>query len=130
MSSVCEAEFPLGWPRGYLDYPRPRLGRPGSDARRLCAAFVRTIAGRPATYYDGAAMSRPSPDEFLPLPYFPWLSRPTTVPLDVEEAATALFLDGGDVKAAASRLKVSATTLNRLVRRCPRLQRLRDDLAA
>jgi hypothetical protein len=66
--------------------------------------------------------------EFLPLPYFPWLSRPETVPLDVEEAATALFLDGGDVKAAASRLKVSTSTLNRLVRRCPRLQRLRDDL--
>jgi hypothetical protein len=73
-------------------------------------------------------MSRPSPDEFLPLPYFPWLSRPETLPLDVEEAATALYLDGGDERAAASRLKVSTSTLNRLVRRCPRLMRLKADL--
>jgi hypothetical protein len=73
-------------------------------------------------------MSRPSPDEFLPLPYFPWLSRPTTVPLDVEEAATAIYLAKGDIGAAAGLLKVRVATLNRLVRRCPRLQRLRDDL--
>ena len=74
------------------------------------------------------AMSRPSPDEFLPLPYFPWDSRPETLPLDVEEAATALFLDGGDVKAAASRLKVSTTQLKKIVRRSLCLQRLCDDL--
>jgi hypothetical protein len=74
-------------------------------------------------------MSRPSHDEFLPLPYFPWLSRPETLPLDVEEAATALYLDGGDVKAAASRLKVLVTQLKKIVRRSPRLQRLSDNLA-
>jgi hypothetical protein len=74
-------------------------------------------------------MSRPSPDEFLPLPYFPWLSRPTTVPLDVEECATAIYLAKGDIGAAAALLKVSATQLKKVVRRYPRLQRLRADLA-
>jgi hypothetical protein len=88
--------------------------------------FDRTIAGRPVGYYDGAAMSRPSPDEFLPLPYFPWLSRPETLPLDLDEAATALYLAKGDPTAAAALLKVSPARLNRVVRRSPRLQRLVD----
>ena len=30
--------------------------------------------------------------EFLPLPYFPYDERPVTVPLDVEECATALYI--------------------------------------
>jgi hypothetical protein len=75
-------------------------------------------------------MSQPSPDEFLPLPYFPWLSRPETLPLDVEEAATAIYLAHGDIGAAAGLLKVTLAKLSRFVRRCPRLQRLRDDLAS
>jgi hypothetical protein len=69
-------------------------------------------------------MSQPSPDEFLPLPFYGWLERPPDLPIDPDEAATALYLGGGDVKDAASRLKVSTSTLSRLVRRCPRLQRL------
>ena len=73
-------------------------------------------------------MSQPSPDEFLPLAFFPWDTRPETVPLDVEECATAIYLAEGDIRAAAARLKVTAAKFNRMVRRCPRLQRLRDDL--
>jgi hypothetical protein len=77
-------------------------------------------------YYGRAAMSQPSPDEFVPLPYFPWLSRPETLPLDADEAATALYLAKGNPAAAAALLKVSPARLNRVVRRSPRLQRLVD----
>jgi hypothetical protein len=37
-------------------------------------------------------MARPSPDEFFPLPFFPYKERPLTIPLDIEECATALYL--------------------------------------
>ena len=45
-------------------------------------------------------------EEFLPLPHFPYDERPCTTPLDIEEAATALYLNGGDTDAAAERLNV------------------------
>jgi hypothetical protein len=67
-----------------------------------------------------------SRDEFVPLPFYPWLSRPETVPLDDDECATALFLAKGDVSAAADLLKVGPTRLKRSIRRCTRLQRLVD----
>jgi hypothetical protein len=47
-----------------------------------------------------------------------------TVQLDVDECATALFLDEGNVGKAAARLKVPVTTLNRCIRKWPQLQRL------
>ena len=34
-------------------------------------------------------------EEFLPLPYYPYESRPSHIPLEVEEAATALYLHDG-----------------------------------
>ena len=67
--------------------------------------------------------------EFLPLPYFPWISRPETLPLDPDEVATALYLARGNPTAAASLLKVSVSRINRVLRRVPKLARLRDDLA-
>jgi hypothetical protein len=70
-----------------------------------------------------------SAEEFAPLAFYPWDTRPLTVPLDVDECATALFLSRGDINAAAALLKVSATQFKKMVRRHPRLQRLRDDLA-
>jgi hypothetical protein len=63
------------------------------------------------------------------LPFYNWISRPETVPLTLEEAETAIFMSGGDIKAAASRLKVPPAKLNRFVRKYPRLQRLREELA-
>jgi hypothetical protein len=60
---------------------------------------------------------RPTADEFLPIPYYPWLSRPDSVPLDQAECATALFLDAGRLDLAAARLKVPATRLKRAIRR-------------
>jgi hypothetical protein len=73
-------------------------------------------------------MSRPQPYEFEPLAYFPWDSRPETLPLDVEEAATALYLAQGDINRAAARLKVTPARLNRTIRKSPRLIRLRVEL--
>jgi hypothetical protein len=70
-------------------------------------------------------MRRPTADEFLPLPYFGWLERPLSLPPDIEEAATALFLKRGDLNAAAARLKVTPARLDRVVRRSPRLMRLK-----
>jgi hypothetical protein len=69
-------------------------------------------------------MARPSQDEFAPLPYFNWDSRPDTVPLDTDECATALFLANGDVKGAADLLKVTVRQLQKLVRKVHRLQRV------
>ncbi len=66
--------------------------------------------------------------EFLPLAFFPWDSRPETVPLDPEEVATALYLAEGDPSAAACLLKVTPAQLSRIVRKSPRLLRLQADL--
>ena len=66
--------------------------------------------------------------EFLPLPYFPYDERPVTVPLDVEECATALYICGGKLSKAADRLKVDKLRLQRVIDRSPRLQRLHKEL--
>jgi hypothetical protein len=67
-------------------------------------------------------------EEFLPLPYFPWDERPATSLLDVEECATALYLEGGHLARAASRLKIDELRLKRFIKRHPRLVRLQDEL--
>ena len=71
-----------------------------------------------------------SPDEFLPLPFYGWLERPLDLPIDFDEAATAIYIAHGDISAAAALLKVTPARLNKLIRRSPKLQRLRDDLAS
>jgi hypothetical protein len=75
-------------------------------------------------------MRRPTPEEFLPLAWFPWAERPLSSPIDIEEAATALFLKHGDIDAAAARLKVTPARLDRVVRRSRRLMRLKAVLLA
>ena len=67
---------------------------------------------------------------YLPLPFFPWPERPARLPLDVEEAATSLFLAHGDLNAAAERLKVPVPRLNKCIRKSLRLQRLQARLSA
>ena len=69
-------------------------------------------------------------DEFLPLPYFPYEQRPSTVPVDVEEAATALYLDQGVVADAAQRLRIPSLKLQRIIDRSPRLTRLHKELVS
>jgi hypothetical protein len=73
---------------------------------------------------------RPQPDEFLPLPYFPWNSRPETLPLDADEIATSLFLANGHLGKAAERLKVDEKRLKRSIRRNLNLLRLIERLKA
>ena len=65
--------------------------------------------------------------EFVPLPFYSWAERPLSLPIDVEEAATAIHLDDGDVILAARRLKVSTGRLNRLIAHHPRLVRIRNE---
>lgn len=67
-------------------------------------------------------------DEFLPLPYYPYDKRPSTTSIDVEEAATALYLAEGEISVAAATLKVEPLRLMRVIRRSPRLQRLHAEL--
>ena len=68
--------------------------------------------------------------EFMPLPYYPWETRPVGIPVDIEEAATALYLHGGVVEDAASRLKIPELKLQRIIDRSPRLTRLHKELVA
>ena len=68
--------------------------------------------------------------EFLPLPYYSWETRPITVPVDIEEAATALYLHGGVVSDAAERLRIPSLKLQRIIDRSPRLTRLHKELVS
>jgi hypothetical protein len=71
----------------------------------------------------------PSPEdlEFVPLPAYPWDERPPTLPVETDEAATALHLAHGDEADAAALLKIPVLRLQRLVRQSPRLARIRDE---
>jgi hypothetical protein len=73
---------------------------------------------------------RPSPEEFVPLPWFPWETRPETYPLDDDEIATALYLANGDLKGAAALLKVTEKALRKPIRQTPRLQHLLERMRA
>jgi hypothetical protein len=66
--------------------------------------------------------TRDHDDEFLPLPHYNWSERPPTLALTHDEAATAIYLDHGDLEAAAVRLKVPLIRLTRLLRQSPRLK--------
>jgi hypothetical protein len=66
----------------------------------------------------------PQESEFVPLPYYPWDERPSTVPLDHDECATAIHLAHGDAHVAAQLLKVPYIRLNRQLRASPRLARI------
>jgi hypothetical protein len=64
--------------------------------------------------------------EFAPLPFYPWDERPPTLPIDADEAATAIHL-GHNLPRAAALLKVPEFRLRRLVNQSPRLQRVLDE---
>jgi hypothetical protein len=61
------------------------------------------------------------PKDLIPLPTSPWDERPDSVPLTVEEARTALWLESGSIPKAAIRLKVAAHRLRRFISNSPRL---------
>ena len=64
--------------------------------------------------------------EFVPLPFYPWTERPSTLPLDQDECATAIHL-GHNLPKAAFLLKVPEFRLRRLVNQSPRLQRVLEE---
>ena len=72
---------------------------------------------------------RPHEEDFayLPLPHFPWDERPLTVPLDIEECATAIHIAKGLSDDAARILKTSVARFNRMLKAHPRLVRIRDE---
>ena len=80
------------------------------EAKIVGKVESQTVGGSNRGVTQEAAIRKPDASEFLPLPYYPWISRPDTCPLDVEEAATALFLKNGDVGAAANRLCVTSVS--------------------
>jgi hypothetical protein len=65
--------------------------------------------------------------EFAPLPFYAWEERPPTLPIDPEEAATAIHLAHGALPGAAQLLRVPEVRLKRLVKGSPRLQRVLEE---
>jgi hypothetical protein len=68
--------------------------------------------------------TRPTAEEFEQLPYYPYDTRPESVPLSEDECATAIFLADGKLDKAAELLKVDQRQLKKMIRRIPRLQHL------
>jgi hypothetical protein len=70
-------------------------------------------------------MARPPTEWFLPMPFRP---SPPTGPIDPEEAATALYLNDGDIPAAATLMKVDTARLRKLIKKSHLLQSLLQQL--
>lgn len=68
-------------------------------------------------------MTHAVPSDLVPLPTTPWEERPSEVPIDIEEARTALWTCRGNVTSAAKLLKVPAQRLRALVKSSRRLSR-------
>lgn len=62
------------------------------------------------------------PVDLIPLPTSPYAERPNSLPLDVEECRTALWLNRGNIPDAAEQLKVSPSRLRNFIANSPRLQ--------
>ena len=65
--------------------------------------------------------------EFTPLPFYGWAERPSTLPLDPDECATAIHIAEGDLPKASALLKVPQFKLEREVRRHPNLTRILNE---
>lgn len=62
------------------------------------------------------------PSDLVPLPTTPYEQRPSSLPLDIEECRTAIWLSRGNVTEAAKRLKITPARLRAFVKNSPRLQ--------
>jgi hypothetical protein len=69
-------------------------------------------------------LDRSNDDEFVPLPHYPWDTRPAHLPLDHDECATAIHLAHGELTRAAALLRTPLHRLTRLIKSSPRLQRV------
>jgi hypothetical protein len=65
----------------------------------------------------------PQPNNLKPIPTQPWDDRPEELPLDREEARTALWVANGNVSEAAAILKVSPSRFRRFVNSSDYLRR-------
>jgi hypothetical protein len=61
------------------------------------------------------------PRDLQPIPTQPWSERPDSLPLQIEEVRTALWLESGSIPKAAIRLKVTSHRLRRFISNSPRL---------
>ncbi len=68
-------------------------------------------------------MDHQLPTDLKPLPTQPWDERPDELPLDSEEARTAIWEERGNISRAAERLKVPSSRLRAFVKASPYLQR-------
>jgi hypothetical protein len=82
------------------------------------------MADHPHLTLVDPSKSKEHDEEFIPLPFYPWDSRPPSLPLDPDECATAIHIAQGDLPAAANLLKVPLHKLNRQIRNHPRLARV------
>lgn len=62
------------------------------------------------------------PDDLIPLPTSPFDERPNSLPLDVEECRTALWLERGNITKAAARIKTSPARFRTFVSNSARLR--------
>ena len=83
----------------------------------------------PTSHTANNTTSTPDPqaEEFTPLPFYPWDTRPDTVPLDTDECATALHLGQGSLIRAAQLLKTAPHRLARVMRAHPNLARIQNE---
>jgi hypothetical protein len=63
------------------------------------------------------------PNDLVPLPTAPYDERPSSLPLDVDECRTAIWLNRGNITEAAKQLKTQAARLRKFVASSPYLQR-------
>ena len=63
------------------------------------------------------------PQDLVPLPTMPYSERPEQLPLEIEEARTAIWRTRGNVSEAAVLLKVTSLRLRSFVKRSPFLVR-------
>lgn len=61
------------------------------------------------------------PSDLIPLPTVPYSERPVSLPLDVEECRTSLWLVRGNISEAAKLLKTTALRLRQFVQKSPYL---------
>lgn len=61
------------------------------------------------------------PSDLMPLPTRPYNERPESMPLDVEECRTALWMQRGNVSKAAEVLKIKPARLRKFIKNSPYL---------
>jgi hypothetical protein len=67
------------------------------------------------------------PQDLTPLPTAPYSERPDSLPLDIEECRTALWMYRGNVSSAAQRLKVTPSRLRSFIKKSPYLTNEMDE---